>query len=150
MILKFSVLGPPQGKGRPIFSTFRGHVSVRTPEKTAQYERNVQAMYKRAHPNRGFPEGVMLDLRVIAYFGVPNSAPQKRRAAMLAGEIRPTKRPDADNILKVIADSLNGLAYYDDAQLVDTQIRKFYSSRPRVEVTILETGGTEHEQLQIQ
>jgi Holliday junction resolvase RusA-like endonuclease len=149
MKLKFTVIGHPQGKGRPIFSTWGGRVSARTPEKTVAYENDIKAMYRRAHPNRGFPEGVMLDLRVIAYFGVPNSASQKRRAAMLAGEIRPTKKPDADNILKVIADSLNGLAYHDDSQLVDTQIRKFYSVWPRVEVTIQETGGTQHEQLQI-
>ena len=91
----------------------------------------------------------MLDLRVIAYFGIPKSASQKRRTEMLAGSIRPTKRPDADNILKVVADSLNGLAYHDDAQLVDAQIRKFYSANPRIEVTIQETGSPAHEQLQI-
>ena len=148
MRVKFAVLGEPQGKGRPIFSTWNGRVSARTPPKTVAYEKDIQAMYRRAHPNRSFPEGTMLDLRVLAYFGVPNSASQRKRAEMLAGGIRPTKKPDADNILKVVADSLNGLAYYDDSQVVDTQIRKYYSSKPRIEIIIQEIGNS-HEQLTI-
>ena len=42
-----------------------------------------------------------------------------------------------DNVVKIIADSLNNLAYYDDTQIVDCQCRKFYSENPRVEVTII-------------
>jgi Holliday junction resolvase RusA-like endonuclease len=150
MTLKFSVLGEPQGKGRPKFTTFGGFPKAYTPKKTVAYENNIKAIYMRAHPDCSFPEGMMLDLRVVAYFGIPKSTSNKRRIAMLAGEIRPTKKPDADNILKVVADSLNGLAYHDDAQIVDTQIRKFFSARPRIEVIIKETGTKNHEQLQIQ
>ena len=49
---------------------------------------------------------------------------------------RPTKKPDLDNIIKAIADSLNGIAYKDDAQIVELKSKKFYSDTPRVEVTI--------------
>ena len=34
---------------------------------------------------------------------------------MFKGEMLPTKKPDVDNIIKIILDSLNGLAYKDDA-----------------------------------
>ena len=37
---------------------------------------------------------------------------------MLEWEIRPTKRPDLDNIAKAVLDALNGLAYQDDSQIV--------------------------------
>jgi len=104
-------------------------------------------MYQKASPGRRFPDGAMLDLRVIAFYAIPASVSQKRRRAMIAGEVRPTKTPDADNILKAVADSLNKIAYHDDSQVVDTQIRKFYSGRPRLEITIQETGGGGHEQL---
>lgn len=40
--------------------------------------------------------------------------------------------------MKIIADSLNQIAYRDDTQIVDCQCRKFYSDNPRVEVTIKE------------
>lgn len=50
--------------------------------------------------------------------------------------IRPTKKPDWDNIGKIVTDALNGVAYHDDAQIVDAQVRKFYSKDPRVEIII--------------
>jgi hypothetical protein len=50
------------------------------------------------------------------------------------------KKPDSDNVVKVVADSLNGIAYRDDVQLVDVSMRKFYAERPRVEVGIREAA----------
>jgi Holliday junction resolvase RusA-like endonuclease len=134
--IKFSVLGPPHGKGRPKFSTINGHVNARTPDETMVYENLIRMEYKRQCGTRKFEAGTMLDLRILAYYAIPESASKKKKKAMEAGEIRPTKKPDADNILKVVADSLNNIAYRDDAQIVDTQIRKFYSQNPRLEVII--------------
>jgi Holliday junction resolvase RusA-like endonuclease len=145
MKIKFSVPGEPQGKGRPIFSTYGGHVNARTPEKTIAYENLIRTMYRKAYPGRRFPDNEMLDLRVIAFFTIPSSISNKRHAAMVAGEVRPTKKPDADNILKVVADSLNKIAYHDDAQVVDTQLRKFYSTEPRIEITIQSVNPINHQ-----
>lgn len=61
---------------------------------------------------------------------------KKKRAAMLAGEILPTKKPDYDNIEKIISDALNGVAFYDDAQIVSSGLIKVYGEIPRVEVEI--------------
>ncbi len=64
-------------------------------------------------------------------------------AALLIGGIimwlvtKTLLKSHADNIIKVVADSLNSVAYRDDAQIVDCQIRKYYSHQPRIEVTIL-------------
>lgn len=137
----FCILGEPRGKGRPRFSTVCGHVKPRTPEDTVLYENLVKTEYRRQTNEIRFPDNAMLDVRVIAYYSIPKSISKKKRQAMLDRQIRPTKKPDADNIQKVICDSLNGLAYRDDAQIVDCQVRKFYSDRPRVVVTILECGG---------
>ena len=58
---------------------------------------------------------------------------------MEAGEIRPIKRPDWDNIGKLITDALiNNLAYHDDSQIVSCTVEKYYSEQPRVEVEIEE------------
>ncbi|WP_332834903.1 RusA family crossover junction endodeoxyribonuclease [Clostridium perfringens] len=40
---------------------------------------------------------------------------------------KPTKKPDVDNIAKIILDSLNGVAYKDDSQIVDIRIIKKYT-----------------------
>ena len=63
---------------------------------------------------------------------------QKNKELMKKQLLRPTKKPDMDNVVKIIADSLNQIAYRDDTQIVDCQCRKFYSDNPRVEVTIKE------------
>lgn len=146
MTVKFTVPGEPQGKGRPKFSRLKnGGVSTRTPDKTVFYENLVKTEYENQCPGRRYPDGTMLDMRVIAYYGIPKSVSKKKRAAMLAGTIRPTKKPDNDNVLKVIADSLNDIAYKDDAHIVDSQVRKFYDEIPRVVVTIREYRSNTNE-----
>lgn len=129
------IYGEPQGKGRPRFSTVCGHVKTRTPDQTVIYENLVKTEYRNQSGVR-FPDDAMLDVRVMAYYTIPKSISKKKRQAMLDHKVRPTKKPDFDNIGKVICDSLNGIAYRDDAQIVDAQVRKFYSDTPRVVVVI--------------
>jgi Holliday junction resolvase RusA-like endonuclease len=146
--IEFIIPGEPKGKGRPRFGgkTKGGRPIVRTPEDTAAYENLVVIEYRRQTGGAAFPAGVWLSLRADAYFAIPASAPKTRQKRMEDGEIRPVKRPDADNVLKIIADSLNGIAYYDDAQIADCRIRKFYARKPRVEVIILEGETANDEQ----
>ncbi len=47
-----------------------------------------------------------------------------------------TKKPDADNIIKIILDGLNKVAFYDDAQVCKLYFEKRYAKIPRVEITI--------------
>ena len=145
--VKFAVLGEPQGKGRPRFVsrynpvTQQAFGSAHTPEKTIVYENLVRTEYSIQTKNFRFPDDAMLDMRILAYYSIPKSASKKKKAMMLEGLIRPTKKPDMDNVMKVIADSLNQVAYKDDTQIVDSQCRKFYSEEPRVEVIIRQIGG---------
>jgi len=138
MRVKFTIIGPPVGKGRPRFSNRGSFVKTYTPEKTANYETLVKLEYRRQCNDYRFPDKAQLDMRIIAYFDIPKSASKKRAKLMEDGEIRPTKVPDVDNIVKICADSLNSIAYKDDSQIVDSQVRKFYSHNPRVVVTIQE------------
>lgn len=135
MRVEFSVYGEPQGKGRPRFSTVNGHVRTRTPDQTVLYENLVRTEYRQQVGKR-FADDAMLDVRIFAYYGMPKNLSKKKRQAMLDKKLRPTKKPDFDNIGKVICDSLNGIAYRDDAQIVDAMVRKFYAEEPRVVVVI--------------
>lgn len=135
MRAEFCIYGEPQGKGRPRFSSVNGHVKTRTPEQTVIYENLVKTEY-RSQSGKRSPDDAMLDVRIFAYYSIPKSVSKKKRKAMLEKKVRPTKKPDFDNIGKVICDSLNGIAYRDDAQIVDSMVRKFYSDTPRVVVSI--------------
>ena len=138
----FRVLGEPKGKGRPRFSPKTGRAI--TPLDTVSYENLVKIEYQaqcrdpQTNEMIRFPDEAMLDMRIMAYYGIPASKSKKAKAQMMLGTVRPTKKPDMDNVMKIVADSLNNIAYHDDTQIVDCQIRKFYSEQPRIEVSITE------------
>lgn len=102
------------------------------------YENLVRLEYRRQCNDFKFPKDTPLDVRITAYYGIPKSVSKKRAQLMRERKIRPMKKPDFDNIGKIVCDSLNDIAYHDDAQIVDAQVRKFFSDDPRVVVTIQE------------
>ena len=138
MEVKFTVPGEPKGKGRPKFARRGQYVQTYTPDATTNYENLVKLEYERQCGRISFPKDAQLDMRIMAYFSIPKSKSKKAKQLMKDKVIRPTKKPDMDNIVKIIADGLNGIAYHDDSQIVDTAVRKFYSENPRVVVTISE------------
>lgn len=140
--VSFMVPGEPVAKGRPRFGIRKSrdggsYVSVRTPDKTVIYENQIKLEYREQTGGFKFPDDAMLEIEIEAYFSIPKSASKKKRAAMLIGDIRPTKRPDADNVLKCV-DALNGIAFRDDSQIVRAVVDKFYDTTPRLIVTITE------------
>ena len=134
--IKFSIPGQPMGKQRPRVVHNGSFSQAFTPKETVSYENLVRVMYREAARGKRFTDEDMLDVRVIAYYSIPKSTSKKKRKMMLEHKIRPGKKPDWDNIGKIICDSLNTVAYRDDSSIVDAQVRKFYSENPRVDVTI--------------
>lgn len=141
MRIEFTVAGSPHGKGRPQFSTYGGRVHTRTPEKTVIYENLVKVEYQRQCGKSRFPDDAMLAVEIFAYYDIPQSASNKKKQAMRDGTMRPKTKPDADNVIKTICDSLNKIAYHDDAQVVEVVLHKYYSDEPRTRVIIAEVGG---------
>ena len=80
------------------------------------------------------PRGLEVD--IFAYYKMPKGTSKKKRDDMLAGRINPTKKPDADNIAKIVCDSLNGIAYSDDARIIRLNVIKSYAEQESVEVVI--------------
>jgi Holliday junction resolvase RusA-like endonuclease len=59
----------------------------------------------------------------------PTKFSKRMRASALAGEVFPTVKPDADNVLKAILDACNGVVYLDDKQVVKLSMMKRYGER---------------------
>jgi len=131
-MVKLIIPGEPVAKGRPRVTKWGTY----TPEKTKNYETLVKELFFIEHGQTLLEGQLKIDIK--AYFSIPKSASKKKKQLMLEGELRPTKKPDADNILKIIGDALNDLAYKDDKQIVSANIEKFYSDEPRLEVEIKE------------
>lgn len=133
MIVQFIVEGEPQGKGRHR-TTNTGHTY--TPKETVLYENWIKTCYLNRVGNITLTGELRATIE--AYYTIPKSKSLKAKKAMLEGLIRPVKKPDADNIAKAVLDSLNGIAYKDDAQIVDITIRKYYSESGFVKVILEE------------
>ncbi len=135
MTVMFTVDGEPQGKGRPIFRRYAKKKAV-TPEKTANYESRVRWAYKKKCGAQRFEDNASLNVKITAYYGIPQSKSNLQKEKMRANQILPTKKPDCDNVAKIILDALNKLAYKDDARVAELTVLKRYSDNPRVEVII--------------
>lgn len=122
--MDFLVYGKPIGKQRPRFS--RISHSVYTPDKTVQYERKIGEAYT-AVGGKCIPADCYVSVSVSAFFPIPKSYSKKKREDCLERILRPDKKPDMDNILKVVLDALNKVAYEDDKQVVELIGRKYYT-----------------------
>lgn len=136
MKIRLTIDGHPKGKGRPKF-TRQGNAY--TPRDTKDYEDLVKLIYRREYGMFKFSAEKALDLRIRAFYPIPKSDSKALRMKKFKNEVRPNNiKPDIDNVVKIICDALNGVAFSDDTQIVDQQARKFYSNEPRVEVLIRE------------
>lgn len=127
------VHGEPIGKARPRFSRKTG--TAYTPEKTARYEERLAWAAQAEMAGRKLFDGP-LRVSIYAYVSIPASASKRKRADMLAGVIRPVKKPDIDNIVKGVSDALNKVVWVDDSQISHLIASKQYAEQPRIEIDL--------------
>ena len=135
MIYEFEVPGKVVGKGRPRLNTYTG--IVYTPTKTKDYETLVEQYFLLKYPKFKIIEG-RLKVSIIAYFSIPKATKKSDINKMLDNNISPTKKPDIDNIVKVVLDSMNKFAFKDDNQITKLEVEKKYSLEDKVYIKIEE------------
>lgn len=139
LLVRFTVPGEPKGKARPrVFTNKTGRSQAITPQDTLSYENLVRWVFTNTH-NAKKLEGE-IEARIVAMYPIPKSMTKKNRQLVDEGKLHPTKKPDLDNVAKIILDSLNTIAYHDDSQVIRLVVEKHYSDEPRVEVTLNEVG----------
>lgn len=134
MVFEFEIAGEPMGKQRPKFSRVGKHVQTYTPKETVNYEQWVKICYTSAggqHLGNG-PIGIGVSI----FYKIPKSFSKKKKQMAIDKKLAPTVKPDCDNVLKIICDSLNGIAYDDDKQIIYASIAKYYAEQPKVVVDI--------------
>ena len=133
--IRFDVPGDPQGKARARTVRNGARTHSYTPENTVLYENLIKTEYLRAGGR--MIEADAVEVGIIAVYGVPKSTSKGKRVAMITGRMAPNKKPDADNIAKVVCDALNGVAYADDKAVTKLRVLKEYGSEPKLSVTVL-------------
>jgi len=142
MLLKLTIPGEPTGKGR----ARTGKWGTYTPEKTVNYETLVKEMFAVTYPDHK-PWLGPVAICISCHYSIPASTSKKKKEMMLTTELLPLKKPDLSNVLKIIEDALNKIAYNDDSQIVGAQIYKKYSETPKVEIILTEVTYNESEQV---
>ncbi len=135
MIYDFEVPGKVIGKGRPRLNTYSG--IVYTPTKTKDYETLVEQYFLLKYPKFKVFEG-RVKVSIIAYFAIPKATKKSDIKEMLDNNISPTKKPDIDNIVKVVLDSMNKFAFKDDNQITKLEVEKKYSIEDKIYIKIEE------------
>lgn len=131
----FKIPGKIQAKQRPRFANGR----VYTPGQTVNYENLVKLCYSdysMLNKWKALEGAIRAEIEV--FMPIPKSDSKLVKARKREGHIRPIIKPDLDNAAKSILDALNGIAYKDDSQVVEVEVKKFYSDEPAVYVKLIE------------
>lgn len=126
----------PVAKGRAKVAVRGKFAAVYTPAKTVQAEREFVSFANEHAP----PEPLDAPLSVTLTFTLPepSSMPKWRAEAMRNGHVWPEKKPDVDNLAKLVLDALNrsGRFWRDDACVCEIHARKVYGTQPGTAVRI--------------
>jgi Holliday junction resolvase RusA-like endonuclease len=116
--IRFTVPGPPVPLARPRTVRRHGIVMTYTPSNSRRYESSIKAHCLAAKGRRDWALDGEYALRCTIVFG-------------------DRRRRDLDNVIKSVADSLIGVVYADDSQIVElVATREIDRDRPRVEVEV--------------
>jgi len=133
----FTVETTPVAKGRPKFRRIGNFVSTYSPKKTKDYEtviKDAATACMNGHEPLETPVWCLLTFCM----PIPKAYSKKRTKDCLTGIEKHLKKPDADNLAKAALDSMNGIVYKDDAQIVVLRVEKKYSMVPCILITVSE------------
>ncbi len=134
MKYSFEIKEKAIGKQRPRYSSKTR--KMYTPTKTSSFEEKVKWAFKSKYNIETELSTKPFKAKIIAMFRPPESISKNKKEELLYSEY--TKKPDADNIAKIVLDSLNGLAYKDDNQISELLVLKHYSDENKIIVELEE------------
>lgn len=135
MKYEFEIKEKAIGKERPRVNTRTGRVF--TPTKTSSFEEKVKWAFKGKYNVANELSTKPFKVKITAIFEPPQSLSKKKKEELLF-KVDYTKKPDVDNIAKIILDSLNGLAYKDDSQVSALLVLKDYGIENKIIVELEE------------
>lgn len=134
-MIQFTIPGAVQAQERPRFSRVGKGVRTIDPPKSRSYKEVVKLVAWQHKPQEPILEPIRLEVDV--YLMPPKKYHTKPKQTLIAsGELRPTTKPDIENLLKGIMDGMTGIIYRDDSLVVELVARKFYDLTPRAEVKV--------------
>lgn len=122
-VIKGKVIGQP----RPRLTTVRGHAAAYPAKSGVEAQGRISKEYDEQDGE--MHEGAVC-VEIEVRRKLPESTPKK------VSSEKDTKKPDVDNIAKLVMDALTGHAYMDDSQV--TELHVIEHPRERIEEELLE------------
>lgn len=123
-----------RGKGRPRFT--RQGITY-TDKKTVEYERLIKNEYlKHTH----YISDKSIRMSIYVCFAPNKSDSKKNKLIKLMNKLWPKKKPDIDNVTKIVLDALNKVAYEDDTQVNELHIMRHFDEQERLIICLSENG----------
>lgn len=159
--LDITIIIPGEPKGQARHRTGQGRTY--TPRATTQQQALIRSLVQDVQPGV-VPTTKPVAVRIIAKVGVPSNFSKARKAAAHTGALRPDKKPDADNVIKLVLDAIQipdrtpqqkrrwaldgqlGYLIHDDSQVVELEYLKFFCASddiPHTSVRVFEIAGAE-------
>lgn len=135
-IITIEIPGKPIAKKRPKFSTRGKFVRAYNDQETEE------SLFLH-HVGEQVSKILEGPLAIVLHFHMPRPKGHfgtGRNAGKLKAKApeHHTSKPDVDNLEKFVLDCLNGVAWNDDAQIVSSTKRKFYTEgKPKTEIIIM-------------
>jgi len=131
-----AIPGDPLGKQRAAPGS---HRNMYTPTKTRDYMRRVGFIWVAKYGGLILNGPLAIDIKFYirrpkVHYGTGKNLLKLKKSAPFWC----LRKPDNDNIEKIIYDGLNAIAFVDDSQIVLNRTQKFWSNNhnPRVDVII--------------
>lgn len=118
--VEFTIAGEPVAQGRPRFSNRGGFVRAYDPAKSREAKNHVKYCAKEIMVD---VEPLTGPLHMRAEFGIMMPKSMERKRTPRSREWR-VKKPDLDNLLKLVKDACSGIVYLDDNTIVQVTARK--------------------------
>lgn len=132
---EFEVIGDIVGKQRPRVNMYTGNVY--TPNRTKDYEEWIRQSFFIKYPNFEMLSN-RVKIEIIAYLKIPKSTSKKMSEKMLDDIVSPLKKPDIDNITKVVLDAINNYVIKDDIQVSKIFVEKKYATEEKLYIKVEE------------
>ncbi|MED1942075.1 RusA family crossover junction endodeoxyribonuclease [Cytobacillus firmus] len=135
-MIKLNVQVEPMGAVR---MTGRGKFIKPNAQRYLHYKNHIKWHTKKQLKGRKVLSGA-LAVEILFIMPIPGSWSKKKRDASV-GEWH-VKKPDTDNLVKGVFDSLNKIAWNDDNQVAKVTACKLYGESPGIEIIIRELEVT--------
>lgn len=132
--LIFEVPGKVRGKGRPRFTKFG---TPYTDKNTVAYEKLIQASYLKS---TSYISCNSVRISMYVCFAPNKTDTKKNKLIKLKNSLWPSKKPDIDNVIKVVLDALNKIAYQDDTQVNEIHVIRHWCEEEKLVICLSENG----------